>query len=383
MLIFWGCEEHAETQPEENVSSFDFELFKTIESSEMRDNFMVSPLSISLALSMAYNGAERDTKEAFAQVLRNETSLAAFNQSNQEMISRLSSNTTDSSLSLANSMWIDEGLLVKDAFIGVNEDYYDSEVRNLDLRDPASVGIISEWVSEKTLGKVKDMLKEIDGILLLINTVYFNMQWEDAFDVEQTHRAVFYKADNSALDVDMMSGEGSVPYLENDLFASIVLPYEGDEFSMVLVLPQEGKAVGDVAEDLAERDRDQWLDAFEDRVVYIEMPKFKMEYTQLLNESLIDMGLGIAFDEQMADFSGITARGLYISRVLHSTSINVNEAGTEAAAVTVVELRSLSIPYESKRLILNHPFLFIVKENRTGTFLFMGKVGAPSYGNEG
>ncbi|MBC6401694.1 MAG: serpin family protein [Ekhidna sp.] len=383
ILISWGCEENAETQPEENVSSFDFELFKTIESSETKDNFMVSPLSISLALSMAYNGAEGDTKEDFDRVLHNDMPISVFNKDNREIINRLSSNTTKSSFAIANSMWIDEGLPVKDAFIRVNKDYYGSEVSNLDLRNPASVNVINKWVSDRTSGKVKDMLKEINGMMLLVNTVYFNMQWESGgFEIEETRQAVFYKADGSELDVDMMSGEWSVPHLENDLFASIVLPYEGDEFSMVLVLPQEGKTVGDIVEDLAEWDRNEWLDAFEDKVVYIEMPKFKMKYTQLLNEALIDMGLGIAFGGE-ADFSGITGgRSLYISRVLHSTSIDVNETGTKAAAATVVEFDIISISYQ-KILILNRPFLFMVKENKTGNLLFMGRVGAPSYDDKG
>ncbi|MBC6410840.1 MAG: serpin family protein [Ekhidna sp.] len=385
ILISWGCEESSETQPGENASFFDFELFKTIESNETKDNFMVSPLSIFLALSMAYNGAEGDTKEAFDQVLRNDMPISVFNQDNQEMVSRLSSNTTESGFAIANSMWIHETLSVRDAFIRLNKDYYDSEVSSLDLRNPASVNVINKWVSDRTSGKVKDMLKEINGVMLLVNTVYFNMQWEGGgFEIEKTRQAVFYKADGSELDVDMMSGEWSVPYLENDLFASIVLPYQGDEFSMVLVLPQEGKTVGDVVEDLAERDRNEWLEAFEDKVVYVEMPKFKMKYTQLLNEALIDMGLGIAFSgEFTADFSGITGdRSLYISRVLHSTSIDVNETGTEAAASTVVEFDMVSISYQ-RILSLNRPFLFMVKENKTGTFLFMGRVGAPSYDDKG
>jgi serpin B len=366
-------------------NKFALEFFKKVSEFDTATNNMVSPVSLSLALGMAYNGAEGDTKAAFDEVLDYPATLTEVNEFNQNLIRKLSSSEDGSVMEIANSMWIHDGFPVKEDFINLNREYYQAEVANLDFSDPASVDVINNWVSNKTHDKIPTIINEIsaDMRLFLINALYFNAAWMYEFNKEFTEQGTFIKDNGNEMDVEMMTMTENLNYFKNDLFSSVILPYEKEKFSMVILLPNAGKTTGDVIGAMDHATWTDWMESYDTIDVSVNLPKFKLEYKNMLNDELIDMGLGIAFSGA-ADFSGISDIALKIAYVLQKTFIDVNEEGTEAAAVTIIGFENTSMPSGNlpELFIVNRPFVYAIKENVTGSICFMGKVGAPEYEEE-
>lgn len=395
LLLFMSCtlteDPDIETDPKisqksaESIVSanniFAFDFLKEVNAAEEKDNFMVSPVSLSLALGMAYNGAEGETKKAFETVLNYEASKAEVNQFNKSLIQNLSSSTDGSVLEIANSMWIEQTFPVKDVFKQINMNYYNAEVANLDFMDPKSVDVINGWVSDKTHQKIPTIINETgDNVLFLINALYFNANWMFQFNEDYTHTESFFPKPDSALDVEMMTMTENLAFAENELFTSVIIPYEKEKFSMVVLLPNPDMSTDDIIQSLDADSWDQWLGSFETEEVAVKLPKFKLKYKNKLNDELINLGLGIAFTGS-ADFSGISDIRLLISYVLQKTFIDVKEEGTEAAAVTIIGFETTSIPEEPmpRFFTVDRPFLYVIKDNTTGSICFVGKVGEPKY----
>ncbi|MEN8156939.1 MAG: serpin family protein, partial [Bacteroidota bacterium] len=292
--------------------------------------------------------------------------------------------------SIANSIWYRLGFNVVDEFINTNKTYFDAEVKEADFGDPATLEAINSWIEQKTNDKIQEMLDYIpeDAVMYLINAIYFNAPWKYEFEKEKTYRGDFFVSDDALFPVDFMRVSGNFQYTSNEDFTAVELPYGDSAFSMVVMLPNPGNGVdlphpgGEMGKLVAKLDGAHWDAWFENSRftgVDITLPKFKYDYKKLLNNPLINLGLGVAFSES-ADFTRITPPGdIFISRVIHQTFIDVQEEGTEAAAATIVEMRELSsngggdpIPFKADR-----PFLYLIKENSTGAILFMGKVGRP------
>jgi serpin B len=282
--------------------------------------------------------------------------------------------------SIANSMWYRLGFNVLEDFITTNETYFDAAVREMDFSDPGAVDVINGWIEEKTNDKIQDMLDYIpsDAVLYLINAIYFNAKWKYQFDPEDTYNGDFYLEGGGIHAAEYMKVEGSFNYTFNDLFTAVELPYGDSAFSMVVVLPGGDHTTGDLV-DLMEVDTwDGWFESSRVTNMIVELPKFTYYWKDLLNDRLINLGLGAAFSEA-ADFTGITPDGnIFISRVIHQTFIDVNEEGTEAAAATVVEFRETSAP-QTLLFRADRPFLYAIKENSTGAIAFMGRVGKPEH----
>jgi len=366
-------------------NKFAFEFFKKVNGFDTATNFMVSPVSLSLALGMAYNGAEGDTKAAFDEVLDYPATLTEVNEFNKNLIDKLSSSEDGSVMEIANSMWIHDGFPVKEEFISLNKEYYQAEVANLDFSDPGSVDVINNWVSNKTHEKIPTIISDIsnDMRLFLINALYFNAAWMYEFNKDYTEKGTFIKDNGNELEVDMMTMTENLSFYQNDLFSSVILPYEKEKFSMVILLPNTGKTTGDVIEAMDNTTWKTWMESYDTTDVSLNLPKFKLAYKNKLNDELIDMGLGIAFSGS-ADFSGISDIALKIAYVLQKTFIDVNEEGTEAAAVTIIGFENTSLPVGNlpELFIVNRPFVYAIRENVTGSICFIGKVGAPEYEEE-
>ena len=366
----------------ETNNDFGLELLKTVLEGEERPNVMISPTSVSIALGMAYNGAETDTRQAFEEVLNYEgLTREEINEITKELIHVLVTNVRGNLLEIANSLWYNEGFPVEPEFIELNSHYFDAEVRELDFQSAEAVNTINDWVSQKTHGKIDEIINEIDPevMMFLINAIYFNCVWETEFDPENTHRANFYNEDGSLFgEVDMMQLESSFRVANMEAFRAIELPYKNGKFSMFLFLPGEGSTVKELVQELDGLTWKSWLEAFseqEDFTVY--MPRFEFEFDRSLSDDLKAMGLDIAFTDQ-ADFAGISSVPLFISDVIHKTYIKVNEEGTEAAAVTAVVMELTSIQPMSE-LRLDRPFLFAITENSSRSILFAGKLAEPVY----
>ena len=362
---------------------FGFELLNRLaDTGYAENNFMISPLSISQALSMAYNGAAGSTKTAFDNTMHFDgMSLQDINQSQKELVSALLPVDPKVALTIANSVWYSNSLQIKDEFVQRNETYYNSQVKALNFNSNASVEKINNWVNEKTNGKITEIVKTLNPLdrLVLINAIYFKGNWRNKFHEEETAPGEFYTEDGEKIIVDMMKTTGDFVYYENVIFNLLEMPYGRKNFSMVVLLPKEGYRVSDIMDSLSAENWQKWLnESYPVEDVPVVFPKFKFSYEQSLVKVLKELGLETAFNKTNADFSGINEyEQLFISNVLHKTFIKVDETGTEAAAATSVVFGTTSVG-PGNPFVADHPFVFIIKEKYTQAILFSGVLSNPN-----
>lgn len=394
--LCWSCESQGGDDPvfEYNKKSaevistnnnFGLELFQRVIENESAPNVMISPASVSLAMGMAYNGAETSTKEAFDSVLNYEgITRDEVNEITLDLINTLVTNNKDVLLEIANSIWYKSGFPVYDSFLQMNSTYFNAEVTELDFSSPDAIETINDWVADKTHDKILKIIDELSpqSRMILINALYFNCMWETEFDPEETKKEMFYKEDGTSLnEVEMMTTEASFSYAATEDFTAVELPYKDKKFSMYLFLPAPGTTVKTLINMLDGETWDNWLDGFaEHDEVQVTMPKFKFDYMRSLNDDLSAMGLDVAFTES-ADFSGISEIPLLISKVIHKTYIDVSEEGTEAAAVTAIVFDLTSVGPSGGPVIVrfDRPFLFAITENSSNSVVFIGTVTEPEY----
>lgn len=363
-------------------NAFAFEVFREIlQSEEDNKNLMISPLSISLALAMTYNGADGDTKEAMEEVFHlHGLSPDDINKSYQGLINTLLNIDSKVIMEIANSIWYRNTFKVEDSFLNVNKEYFDAEVEGLDFTNASSKDIINQWVSSSTHNKIEKIINKIEpaDVMFLINAIYFKGTWKYQFEEKNTHDSPFYSEANDYLkDVKMMNIKGDFNTLSNDLFEAVELPYGQGNYSMLVLMPHAGASISDLVNEMNHDKWKLWMNSFQERSDFsIYLPRFKFEYEKELKEALTNLGMGVAFSN-MADFSKINPNAdLLISSVKHKTFVEVNEEGTEAAAVTSVTISLTSIgPVNEFRA--DHPFIFIIKEKYTNAIMFMGKVANP------
>ncbi len=365
-------------------NEFGIDLFREVVANENEDsNIFMSPISVSIALAMTYNGAEGATKEAMENTLNKEgLTVEEINEIYKNLISGLLSVDPKVVLEIANSIWHDESFTVEEEFININQAYYDAEVNALDFKAPDARDIINGWVADKTHEKIPEIIDFIhpNAVMYLINAIYFNGLWKYEFDEENTAGEDFQLNDGSTINVQTMAQQQNFNYLSNDIFSAAELFYGQGNYSMIILLPQNDKSVDDVLYELNSESWNLWLASMQEKELVIHLPKFKFEYSDSLNQALVNLGMGIAFTWD-ADFSKINLyRDLKISRVLHKAFVEVNESGTEAAAVTAVEIvERTAEPGEDQiiHFVVNKPFLFVIKEKETNAIIFIGKVMKP------
>ncbi len=361
---------------------FGFELFKEVYKRSGGENMMISSLSVSYALGMTYNGSAGTTKEAFRDVLHfGDLDDQEVNESYKDLMGQLIHLDQQVEFSIANSIWYKLGFPVLENFIATNREYFDAAVEELDFSDPGAKDIINGWIEDKTNDKIKDMLDFIPSaaVMYLVNAIYFNAKWKYQFDADATYTGNFHLGDGSVSQADFMKVNGTFNYLLGEGFSAVELPYGDSAFSMVLMMPGYNSNLDELIETLDEELWESMLSRPMVQNVQIEIPKFKYGFKSLLNDPLMDLGLGVAFGGG-ADFSRIASGGgLQISRVIHQTFIDVQEEGTEAAAATIVEIRETASPGGGAFFKADRPFLYVIKENSTSAILFMGKVEKPGY----
>jgi len=366
-------------------NAFGFELFREVHNQSEENNIMISPLSVSYALGMTYNGAAGTTLEAFNDILHfGDLTTQEVNESYKDLMDQLIHLDDKVAFSIANSIWYRLGFQVLAEFINTNKDYFDAAVKEIDFSDPQTVELINQWIEDKTNDKIKDMLDFIpeDAVMYLVNAIYFNASWKYEFEKGETYQGDFSLAEGSKHLVDYMRVSGNFQYTSNEDFTAVELPYGDSTFSMVVMLPSGETKVSDLVAKLDVSHWDSWFDDSRFTGVQVDLPKFKYEFKELLNGPLTDLGLGVAFSEFEADFTRINPAGnLFISRVIHQTFIDVQEEGTEAAAATIVEILNTSAGGGGSPIYFkaDKPFLYLIKENSTGAIVFIGKVGKPEY----
>lgn len=362
-----------------------FNIFHKLQTTDDADNIFISPSSILTALAMTYNGAEGETRSAMEAALQLEgMSRTDVNEAFADLLTILQNPDPDVELAVANSLWSREGIEFNKDFIERSREYFKAEIESLDFDHPGSADIINSWVKEQTRNTIEKIVEppiNPDTILFLINAIYFKGEWSEQFDPEQTREIPFTLPDGSITEHPVMMQKNDYRYLESDLFQAVSLPYgQNERISMYIFLPAEDVGLDGLYKELDAETWTVWTGSFTSREGEVGLPRFKFEYETSLNETLKVLGMENAFDENIADFSGMhpIPPRLYISEVKHKSFIDVNEEGTEAAAVTSVEVEVTSAPEtEPFRIIVDRPFFFAIADSMTGSILFMGSVTDP------
>jgi len=359
-------------------NSFGFKLFSQLNTVEQNKNVFISPFSVSMAFGMLLNGANGATLDSLKKALEHTNySLEEINNSYKNISAALINLDPAVKFQIANSIWYRLGFAVRPKFLDDNKTYFDAEVSELDFASPTAVETINSWVNAKTNGKIQTILKEIsrDDVMYLINAIYFKGTWTYQFKPEQTKDTTFTSADGTTVPCKMMSQRATYAYYSDGDVQIIDIPYGGRKFSMTVILPRQASSVEQFAEDLTQSQWDSYISKLDSSEVDLFLPKFKLEYEKELKDELITMGMGIAFSD-FADFSRIANEPLAISKVKHKTFIEVNEEGTEAAAVTLIGIIRTSVP-STLTMRIDRPFIFAIREHDSGTILFIGKIVEP------
>jgi len=359
---------------------FGLDLFSRVTAAEADANVFVSPLSITMSLGMVMNGARGATRDGMAVALGFGTlGQSEINTSYRGLLDLLLDLDPTTELAIANSIWTEQTFPIKPAFLSDARTFFDAEARSLDFRSPSAVTTINEWVSQKTRGKIPTILESIEDyeILFAINAVYFKSAWRDRFPVAETALGPFEALDGRRQNASFMHRDRSTPYYAGPDFEAVDLWYGNGAFSMTVLLPKPGANVNDVARRLDPAAWQALTGGLTATKVNLYLPKFRLEYKRRLNRELEDQGMGLAFSDG-ADLSGIAGDGpgdLFISRVDHKTFVDVNEEGTEAAAVTSTGVGVTSVPV-TVTLRVDRPFVFALRERLSGAILFLGRIVA-------
>ncbi|MCR3922488.1 MAG: serpin family protein, partial [Firmicutes bacterium] len=362
----------------EGNTDFAFRLFEQLQEPTGDANTFFSPTSIAFALSMVYNGAAGETKTEMAQAMGIESlTLEELNKANADLLSILQNPDSKVETNIANSLWPDDDAHMMADFMQRNRDYYDAEVETLDYAQSDAYAIINNWVEEKTEGKIKDLFEPLDADtrLVLVNALYFNGEWTEAFAEELTQSADFTLNDGSTKSVPLMHKDTTLASLEEDSFNAVRLPYGKERLSMYVFVPTENLA--DFYQQLSAENWEAWMSSFTEREVQVFLPRFKAEYKQELNDALQQLGMKEAFNPSLANFSTMAEEELFVSKVIHQAYIDVHEKGTEAAAATGVEMRLTSVQDDPFTVRADQPFFFAIRDDLTDTILFMGEVTNP------
>jgi len=360
---------------------FAFALLREVNGAQKRENVFLSPLSASLVLGMAMNGAAGETYAAMRDALGLERAdTAQINDAYRGIIGLLRTLDPAVETQIANSVWYRQGFAFEASFLETARRYYDAEVRGLDFASPAALQTINQWVARSTKGRIEEIVERIEpnDVMFLINAVYFKGSWTQAFDPKQTRNAPFTLADGSTVEVPMMHREGArFRHGGGDGFEVAELPYGRGAYAMTILLPEAGR---DVDAFVAELTPERWAEitaTLADATMDLALPKWRLEYERELNDALKALGMAPAFAPDRADFSRmaqVAPRRLFISAVKQKTFVEVDEQGTEAAAATSVGMRVTSLAPSFRA---DRPFVVAIRERLTGTIVFLGKVADP------
>ena len=363
-----------------SVGDFSWKILQQATAEE--GNILVSPASIYLALAMTLNGADSTTRQAMLEALSSSgLTVDQINAASRDWMSLLLDTGGKTKLSIANSIWYRDGFSADTDFLQRNADYFSAAARTLDFANPSSIDTINGWVNNATNGTIDKIIEEIspDVVMYLINAVYFKAEWQSKFETINTYEKAFQTAAGE-VKTEFMNQIGGMSYMKNEDAQGVLLPYSDGRFAFIAVLPDEGTNPRQLTAD----EDAAWLSELvknrSQASVELSLPKFETRFETSLVDALTNLGMGEAFSGGIADFSLMTSerrKNLYISEVKHKTFCRVDEDGTEAAAVTSVEIRETSMPMSDIRLSFDRPFLYGIVDTVTGLPLFLGIMENP------
>ncbi len=365
-------------------NDFAFRLLGRLYGAAPDSNLFAAPLSASMALGMTLNGAAGTTFDQMGATLGyGNLTQDQINQGYRDLLDLLVKLDPKVQLAIGNSIWYRKGLPVRSDFLERTRSFFSARVEELDFSAPGAAGTINGWVKEQTRGKIPEIVDSpIDPltVMFLINAVYFKGDWTQRFPKDKTANASFTTRAGAQRTVPLMRVEDTLLYAQNDLYQVVDLPYGGKAFSMTLLLPREGRDVIEVVASMSASSWAQMVAGLQRKEGTVFLPRFKLEWGKLLNETLKGMGMVNAFHPGLADFTRISDQALllqmYVSKVKQKTYVDVNEEGTEAAGVTSVEIGVTSVP-DRFLFRADRPFVFVIRERFSQTILFAGVFVAP------
>ncbi|PIU62158.1 proteinase IV [archaeon CG07_land_8_20_14_0_80_38_8] len=366
---------------------FALEMYSNISASES-GNIFFSPYSISTAMSMVYEGAVGETAEQIGLIFHFPVNDSVRHSSVAAVYNALN-NGSGYTLSTANALWVQEDYPFLENYLGIVSDYYAGEARNLDFVNDSegSRNVINSWVAQKTNNKIVDILApgslNEDTRLVLTNAIYFKGKWAKQFELADTEYEFFYLDSGESVTAPLMritSDSVKFNYAETDDLQILEMPYEGDDISMIILLPKDNN-LSNVENLLTSDNLNVWRNNLSSEKVHVYLPRFTFETKYSLKSVLSGMGMPLAFTPFMADLSGMDGtQDLYIDFVIHQAFVDVNEEGTEAAAATAIGIGATSAEIDYDKIYIfraDHPFIFIIQDKTTGNILFLGRMMNP------
>jgi serine protease inhibitor len=365
-------------------NGFAFDLLRQVAKEQPGQNIFISPYSVSTVLQILGNGAVGRTKTEIQSVLKTDDFPAdelngAWKDLNRSLVSQ-----SDVTLDLANSIWFNKGIELKPGFVSTNKEFFQAELQSVNFKTPESADTINEWANKNTRGKINNVVSfpfpEATQVILA-NAIYFKGKWADQFDTNLTVPRDFYLSGGIVKTPRTMSQQRKFLYAESYGFQAVELPYVGDRLQMVLFLPATNSSPEKL---LGTFNGTNWNEEIRWRFITrdgkVEFPEFKLNYDIVLNGSLQALGMEQAFIEGAANFSAMATEPLFVSEVKQKSFVDVNEEGTEAAAVTIVSVKSeiAMRPLPPFKMIVNRPFLFMIADRVSGVILFAGIVNDPT-----
>ncbi len=356
-------------------------------------NLFFSPYSISTALAMTRAGARGDTAAQMDKVLNFTLPQDKLNPGFADLIREINGDPADAKrgyqLSTANALWGQKDYGFKADFLKLVKDDYGAGLNEVNFQAAPEEArqTINAWVEKQTNDKIKDLLHKGDinelTTLVLTNAIYFKGDWASQFKKDATHDGPFWLAADNRINAPMMHQDGQYGYLDGDSFQALEMPYAKGELSMVILLPKKTNGLADLEKDLSADKLAGWVGKLQKQEVIVTVPRFKTEQRVELADTLAAMGMDQVFDEHKADLSGMAGKpgDLHISKVIHQAYIDVNEEGTEAAGATAVVIaRPTAVRVEPPRPVFraDHPFLFLIRDTRNGSVLFLGRLADPT-----
>jgi serine protease inhibitor len=359
-------------------NQFGFSLFRTIFAAQSGSNVFLSPLSASLALDMAYDGARGSTSQSMARVLGVRVGQASVRSAAHALLTSMSVSGGSDGVRVANSLWARSGVPFRAPFLQHARSSYSAKVQTLDFGAASAPATVNAWVKSATGGKISTIVDRIppDVILYLINAVYFHGTWAHPFSPTAT-RSHTFASGSGATQVQMMSQQGNFPYARTSNAEVITLPYKGGRYSMSIVLPAAGVSLRSLAQQLTPSVWKSWLARTRTAYGAISLPRFSLTNDQQLAAPLTRLGMGTAFSSR-ANFSGMCVQPCRLSQARQKTFLNVDENGTTAAAATSIGVSPTATQQTTFSMVVDRPFLLSIQDASTGSILFFGAVNQPS-----
>jgi serine protease inhibitor len=365
------------------VNEFALELTVQLGRQDAGQNVFLSPANVAIALAMTANGARGETLQSMLSALNlNTLDLETVNSNFAALQALLVRDEPGATIAIANALWARAGVAFNADFLQRTQGFYDARIEALDFDQPDAPKTINEWVRRQTNDKIPAVVERIpeEIILLLMSAIYFNGKWETPFNPEFTQDRPFYLLNGTTKELPTMYRSDDFEYLKGDGFQAVRLPYAGGGVRMVIILPDADRTLTQLMDQLSIENWESWREQFSVKEGQLYLPRFTTRYDKQLNQALSAMGMTEAFDDGRADFSGMrpVPPALFISQVRHVAYVDVNEAGTEAAAVTSVEMGITSaMPTETFLMQVDRPFFFAIEETSTGSILFTGLITEP------